>query len=71
MTTALAKKAYENNVSINWQESRVTKQISNINELYTAETIQMYKGKPNAVIINDRQVDSVQKPWRYLLNLNM
>lgn len=53
MTTALAKKAYENNVSINWQESRVTKQISNINELYTAETIQMYKGKPNAVIINE------------------
>lgn len=68
LMTALVKSAYESNVSIRWEESKVTKQIINIDELFTAESIQIYKGKPNTIIINNRQVDSIQKPWRYLLN---
>lgn len=69
-TTALVKRAYEGNVRMKWEESKVTKQVVNTHELFIVEGIQIYKGKINTVDLNDRQVDSLEKPWRYALNGN-
>lgn len=70
LSTALARRAYEGNVRIRWDECKVTKQVSNKHELFIAEEIQIYRGKYNTTVINDRQVNSLNKAWKYALNEN-
>lgn len=67
----MAKRVYEKNVKIKWEDTKVLKQVNNKHELFIVEEIQIYKGKPNATIIDDRQINSLEKPWRYTLNGNM
>lgn len=67
LTTALAKRAYEHDVKINWEEAKIIKEIHNMNELKVAEEVQIFLGIGSNKVINDKQSVELSNAWKFAL----
>lgn len=65
LTTALARRAYENKVKINWNDARIIRNISDLVEVSTVEKLSIFKRSQTERIIND--IEAVSNTWKYAL----
>lgn len=68
LTTALAKRAYECNVRIGWQNAKVVKQLYDVNEIAIAEELQIFTGSNKGRVINERQSINISDAWKFALH---
>lgn len=67
LSTALARQAYEQNIRIKWDESKIIQRVNDIRELHTAEEINILTGSKSGAVINERQSLDLPIPWKYTL----
>lgn len=67
LSTALARRAYEQNIRIKWDESKIIQRVNDIRELHTAEEINILTGSKSGAVINERQSLDLPIPWKYTL----
>lgn len=70
LITALARRAYEYDVKIEWEEAKVVRKVSNDKELKIAEEIKIFQGSERGRIINERQSLELLQAWKFALRKN-
>lgn len=66
-STALARRAYEHHIKIEWERSKIVQKVRDIRELQTAEEIRILEGTNEGTVINERQSLNLPLPWKYAL----
>lgn len=69
LSTALARRSYEQDIKIRWQDAKVVRQIHDLKELFIAEQLQIFTGSKEGSVINERQ--SISKAWKFVLKEKM
>lgn len=63
LTTALAKRAYEYDVKIEWENAKIIKQLRDMNELTVVEEVQIFAGSDKGKVINEKQSINLSQAW--------
>lgn len=67
LTTALARRAYESDVNINWMEAKVIQRVDNWVELRVAEKVSIYRESQIENVINDKKREAISEAWKCAL----
>lgn len=67
LTTSLAMEAYSKDLSINWDQTKVIKQILPQTQPIIAESIEIMRRKSAENLINDKMAWEPPQAWKYAL----
>lgn len=67
LTTALASRAYEYNIEVDWNDAKVVRKVNNLKELKMAEKLAIFEGSKNGNVINERQSLELLQAWKFAL----
>lgn len=65
--TAIARRAYEYDVKVEWGEAKVVKRVEDVKELPIMEGMRILEGSGRGEVINERQSVDLPLPWKYVI----